>query len=143
MILLPDDLRARLLANRENRGPDHVPVLKMFNPIGAATWLALDLHQDGDTLFGLADLGFGCPEMGAFSLTEIARVRLPFGLRIERDLAFTARFGITVYADAARLAGRITEDERWLAMAARERALSRDPDRNDPTDDEIPRNPHG
>ena len=28
-----------------------------------------------DTLFGLADLGFGCPELGSFSLAEIERLR--------------------------------------------------------------------
>lgn len=119
MILLPPDLRAKLLANGAERGPDHAPLLKLFNPVGAATWLASELYEDGDTLFGLADLGFGCPEMGTFSLTEIASVRLPHGLRIERDLYFRARFGLTVYADAARIAGRITEDERLLATAAR------------------------
>lgn len=125
MILLPPDIRAKLLANGADRGPDHAPLLKLFNPIGAATWLASQLHEDGDTLFGLADLGFGCPEMGAFSLTEIASVRLPCGLRIERDLYFTARFGLTAYADAARIAGRITEDERLLEAAARARELTR------------------
>lgn len=120
MILLPPDLRARLLANGENRDSDHLPLLKLFNPIGAATWLASELYDDGDTLFGLADLGFGCPEMGVFSLTEIASVRLPYGLRIERDLHFEGRFPLTVYADAARHAGAITEDEVRLTFAARQ-----------------------
>jgi hypothetical protein len=59
--------------------------------------------SDGDTLFGLCDLGFGCPEMGSASLAEIAAVTLPFGLTIERDLHFEARFPLTVYADAARI----------------------------------------
>jgi hypothetical protein len=126
MILLPHDLRARLLANGAERGPDHMPLLKLFNPCGAATWLASELDEDGDTLFGLADLGFGCPEMGCFSLTEIASVRLPYGLRIERDLHFTGRFPLTTYADAARIAGRITEAEPLLTSAYRARALLRD-----------------
>lgn len=123
MILLPPDLREKLLANGADRGPDHVPLLKLFNPCGAATWLASELYEDGDALFGLADLGFGCPEMGVFSLTEIASVRLPYGLGIERDLYFTARFGLTIYADAARIAGRITEAEALLSTAARAREL--------------------
>lgn len=125
MILLPPDLRTRLLANGADRGPDHVPLLKLFNPCGAATWLASELYADGDTLFGLADLGFGCPEMGVFSLTEIASIRLPYGLRIERDLHFTARFGLTVYADAARITGAITTSEALLSTAARARELAR------------------
>ena len=66
-------LRIRLLANGGLRHIDPVPVVKFFNPIGAATWLATDLDEDGDTLFSLADLGFGCPEL---------RVVQPVGARL-------------------------------------------------------------
>jgi hypothetical protein len=119
MIRLPDDLRVRLLANGATEiETDHVPVLKLFNPLGAATWLATELDADGDTLFGLADLGFGCPELGAFSLSEIASVRLPLGLGIERDPYFRGRFPLSVYAEAARSLGRITEAERLLSRFA-------------------------
>lgn len=57
MILLTPDLRQRLLANGRERDVDHVPVVKFFNPVGTGTWLATELDADGDTLFGLADLG--------------------------------------------------------------------------------------
>ncbi|MFT6673136.1 MAG: hypothetical protein ACJAVZ_004632 [Afipia broomeae] len=70
------------------------------------------------TYFGLTDLGFSCPELGSVSLSEIASLILPLGLSIERDLHFEARFALTVYADAARLVGRITEDEARLEAAA-------------------------
>ncbi len=63
---------------------DHVPVVKFFNPLGEGVWLAREMDPDGDTLFGLADLGE--PELGSFSLKEMASVRLPLGLGIERDL---------------------------------------------------------
>jgi hypothetical protein len=88
MILLPDDLRKALRANAIRHGialrgglaePDFVPLLKLFNPLGASTWLASELAEDGDTLFGVADLGFGCPELGTFSLSEIAAIPLPYG----------------------------------------------------------------
>ena len=102
MILLTDDLRDRLLANGRQREVDHVPVVKFFNPVGAATWLATELDADGDTLFGLADLGFGCPELGAFSLSELSSVHLPFGLGIERDILFEGSYPLSVYAEAAR-----------------------------------------
>ena len=69
-------------------------------------------------MFGLADLGFGTPELGSFSLREIASVRLPFGLGIERDLYFTGAFPLSVYAEATRRAGRIVEDEARLSAAA-------------------------
>ena len=117
MLLLTQDLRARLIANGKSRG-DHVPVVKFFNPVGSGTWLLSELDEDGDILFGLCDLGFGCPEMGSVSLAEIAAVTLPFGLTIERDLCFEGRCPLTIYADAARLCGGITEDEVRLEAAA-------------------------
>jgi Protein of unknown function (DUF2958) len=121
MLLLTQDLRARLIANGQSRG-DHVPVVKFFSPVGAATWLFSELDEDRDILFGLCDLGFGCPEMGSASLAEIAAVKLPFGLTIERDLCFEGRFPLTIYADAARLCGSITEDEARLEAATVARA---------------------
>ncbi|MGE0022352.1 MAG: DUF2958 domain-containing protein [Hyphomicrobium sp.] len=118
MILLTPELHERLLANGRQRDADHVPVVKFFNPFGAATWLATELDEDGDTLFGLADLGFGCPELGSFSLTEMASVRLPLGLGIERDLFFEGTFPLSVYAAAAHAAGQIVLDEELLQAAA-------------------------
>ena len=112
MELLTPDLRAVLLANAAAHATgaaphDPAPVLKLFNPLGAATWLATELDMDGDTLFGLADLGFGCPELGYFSLSEIAALRLPFGLGIERDLGFSSAVPLSIWADTARRAGSI------------------------------------
>src|SRR6478752_5906182 len=115
MILLPQDLRERLLANGRRRGLDHVPVVKFFNPLGAGTWLATELDEDGDTLFGLADLGFGCPELGSFSLAELRSLRLPFGLSIERDRSFSTRFALSAWAEAARSAGSLIVAEQVLA----------------------------
>ena len=86
MILLTDDQRERLLANGLERGADHVPVVKFFNPLGEGVWLATELDADGDTPFGLADLGY--PELGSFSLAELASITLPFGMGIERTLMF-------------------------------------------------------
>lgn len=123
MILLTPELRARLIANAQAHAaaqasgrpePDPVPLVKFFNPCGAATWLASELDPDGDVLFGLADLGFGCPELGSFSLAELRRVRLPFGLGIERDLFFEARFPLSAYADAARRTGSIRQGTALL-----------------------------
>lgn len=127
MILLPPDIRFALRANDINRRaaqrdgkpePDPVPVLKLFNPLGPATWLATELTEDDDALFGLADLGFGCPELGYFSLSEIASVRLPFGLGIERDLGFETPHRLSVWADAARHCGSILDAQSELRRAA-------------------------
>lgn len=112
MILLTPDLRECLLANGRRRGLDHVPVVKLFNPLGIGTWLATELDEDGDTLFGLADLGH--PELGSFSLAEMQELKLPFGMGIERDILFQGEFPLSVYAQAARAAGRIVIDKRSL-----------------------------
>ena len=121
MILLSDELRARLRAQARARpemlGSDPCPIAKFFNPLGAATWLVTELARDGDTLFGLADLSFGCPELGYFSLREIEAIRLPFGLRIERDLAFTSLHPLSVWADTARRAGSILAAQSFLARS--------------------------
>lgn len=119
MILLTDDLRERLLANGRDRDADHVPVVKFFNPLGTGVWLATELDEDGDTLFGLADLGY--PELGSFSLKELISIHLPFGLGIERDILFTGEVPLSVWGEAARQAGSIRAAERILSATARAR----------------------
>jgi hypothetical protein len=119
MILLTPELRERLLANGRQSGADHVPVVKFFNPIGVGTWLATELDEDGDTLYGLADLGE--PECGSFSLGEMAALRLPFGLGIERDILFEGLFPLSVYVGAAQASGSISVAERTLYRAAKSR----------------------
>src|SRR5450755_4554581 len=80
MKLLTTSLREKLLANgranrdadglpREHGYIDHKPVVKLFTPDGAATWLLTEIDPDDpDRAFGLCDLGFGCPELGYVSL---------------------------------------------------------------------------
>lgn len=119
MILLTDELHERLINNGRQRDADHVPVVKFFNPLGEGVWLATELDEDGDTLFGLADLGE--PELGSFSLEEMSSLRLPFGMGIERDILFTGDFPLSVWAEASRQAGSIHTAERILYQAARSR----------------------
>ena len=112
MILLTGAQQDRLLANGRQRDQDHIPVVKFFNPLGDGVWLATELDEDGDIMFGLADLGH--PELGSWSLGEMQSVRLPFGMVIERDLLFTGDFSISVWAEAARKTGSIRAAERLL-----------------------------
>lgn len=119
MILMPDDIRSRLLANGAAEcETDHIPVVKLFNPCGAAVWLITEMMDDGDTLFGLCDLGFGSPELGYVSLAEIESVENSFGLGMERDLYLSPRFPLSVYTEAARIAGHVTEAADLLTRAA-------------------------
>ncbi|WP_134726922.1 DUF2958 domain-containing protein [Paracoccus luteus] len=112
MILLTPDLREMLLANGRQRDVDHAPVVKFFNPFGIGTWLATEFDEDGDILFGLADLGY--PELGSFSLEELSSLRLPFGLGIERDILFASDIPISLWAEAARETGSIRAAERVI-----------------------------
>lgn len=116
MQLLTKAIREKLLKNgREqekvrgtNAEKDFVPVVKFFNPCGAATWLITEMDpQEPDILFGLCDLGFGTPELGSVSLTELQSVKGPLGLGIERDLHFKGDKPLSEYADEARASGRI------------------------------------
>ena len=58
----------RLRANWDQQQPlkgtdgeiDFIPICKLFNPCGAATWLLTECDEDG-LAFGLCDLGFGTP----------------------------------------------------------------------------------
>lgn len=113
---LTTPLLAKLLANgradaaaiaKDGNTPDHKPVVKFFNPCGAATWLITSLDADGDTAFGLCDLGMGEPELGSVSLRELQSIRGRLGLGIERDYWFKAKGPLSVYAAEARDLGRI------------------------------------
>ena len=87
---------------------DPYPVVKLFTPDGAATWLLTELDpNDLDRAFGLCDLGQGSPEMGWLSLTELQSFRGPLGLAVATDIHFKGDRPISVYASEARLAGRI------------------------------------
>jgi Protein of unknown function (DUF2958) len=78
--LWTDDLLAALAANgkssaagiaRDGKTPDHVPLLKLFTPMGRATWLLTEYHAEDGRFFGLCDLGMGSPELGYISREEI------------------------------------------------------------------------
>lgn len=107
--LLTVEDRVRLLVNAlaDERDSNH-PVLKLFTPDGAATWLISECDPDEpDRLFGLCDLGLGCAELGYVSLREIMEVRGALGLPVERDVHFVADKPISAYAEEARVKGRI------------------------------------
>lgn len=111
--LIPDDLRDRLIENggtgEVQDGFDPFPVVKLFTPDAAATWLLTEALSEGDDirLFGLCDLGLGSPELGYVMLSEIGDVRGGLGLPVERDLYFKAEHRRSTYAKIARHTGMI------------------------------------
>jgi len=117
MDLIPNDIRPQLKANFDDESVDHFPLVKLFCPWGAGTWLLTAMNDDEELLFGLCDLGMGFPELGYVSLSELRNLKGAFHLTIERDLHFTAKASLTVYAEAARRSETITEDGALLRRA--------------------------
>lgn len=120
---IPQLLLAQLLDNAKRqdavRGTDQEldfePVIKLFTPDSAATWLITEAEEDetyGYILFGLADLGMGTPELGTVGLSELQALRGHLGLAVERDRYWTPRGPLSAYVGAALSAGRIVEPER-------------------------------
>nr|WP_145762052.1 DUF2958 domain-containing protein [Variovorax paradoxus] len=113
--LITPELRQQLLANgeasRDNPRFDPHPVVKWFNPCGAAVWLITELDPGNEDLaYGLCDLGLGTPEIGVVSVRELYSIRLMGGaLGVERDLYWKANRPLSEYARLARLAGRIVD----------------------------------
>lgn len=117
MKLLTADIRKQLLRNGRMRQqcdeagkeePDFMPVVKLFTPDAACTWLLTEIDPDDpDIAFGLCDLGMGTPEIGSVSLSELASIRGRLNLPVERDLYFTATKTLSAYADEARAHGAI------------------------------------
>ena len=111
--LIPDDMLAKLIKNdrtgEERDGFDPFPVMKLFTPDAAATWLITEAYpEESDMrLFGLCDLGMGCAQFGYVMLSEIEDVRGKLGLPVERDIYFKAEHRLSTYAKFARRAGMI------------------------------------
>ena len=65
--------------------------IKFFDPCGSFTWFILEYDQE-DTFFAFVKSHL-CPEgeLGYVSLSELQSINGPMGLKIERDLYFTAK----------------------------------------------------
>ena len=87
MKLITKSIRAKLEKNRIAKN-DEDAVLKLFTPDAGCTWLITQIDEDGDTMWGLCDLGLGCMEYGTVSLSEIQTVRGRLRLPVERDRSF-------------------------------------------------------
>ena len=87
MKLITTEIMKKLQKNYETENHEDV-VLKLFDCCGAGTWCITQIEPDGDTMWGLCDLGMDCIEYGTVSLKEILSVRNKLGLGIERDLHY-------------------------------------------------------
>jgi len=72
-----------------NKDPKDIKiVMKLFNPCGGQTWYLYE-KEDDDIYWGFVNLGDSdMAECGTVSMSELMSLKLPFGLKIERDLSF-------------------------------------------------------
>ena len=115
MILLTPEIRAQLRANDPEHGLEHVPVVKLFNPLGPGVWLATCLEPDGDRLWGIADLEMDCAEYGPFSLIELQQLDVGLGLGIERDILFETHTRLRAWLEVIDKVGGIRAAEPVIA----------------------------
>lgn len=85
---------------------DFTPLVKLFVPWGAGTWLLTECDPGG-IAFGLCDLGMGLPELGSLDLQELASIRGPGGLRIEQDLHWSTDKPLSKWSAEAAAHGHI------------------------------------
>ncbi|WP_312417916.1 DUF2958 domain-containing protein [Comamonas sp.] len=112
--LVTADERTRLLAHDAARvagqGIDPPPVLRLFTPDAHATWLLVSLGPaDGDTAYGLIDLGIGMPALGTTKLSNLAGIVGPRKLPVRRDQYFRAVRPLSEYVRLAQEDGSIPD----------------------------------
>ena len=96
MKLMTKEIENRLekypLYSQDGKGEDAEIVCKFFSPVGSWTWYVLEaekFNEDDYEFFGIVINGYGEQEYSSFLLSDLQNLRLPFGLRVERDLYFT------------------------------------------------------
>lgn len=104
------DQRAQLLANGVARATgqpfDPLPVVRLFTPDAHVTWLLAALDPaDGDTAWGLIDLGIGMPGLGTVKLSDLAGIVGPRRQPVKRDLYFRASRPLSEYVRQAQIDG--------------------------------------
>jgi len=93
MQLLTDAIKKalpELYTTEEIKCEDKKIIVRFFNPLGSQSWDIVEGTEDPVSsdwlLFGLCDLGFGSPEWGYVSLSELQNLKVGLGMGIERDI---------------------------------------------------------
>ncbi len=112
--LITEDERQRLLAHGQARADgqagDPLPVVRLFTPDAHVTWLLASLDPaDGDTAYGLIDLGISLPELGTVKLSDLASIVGPRQQPVMRDRYFQPVRLLSEYLRLAEDNGSITD----------------------------------
>ena len=112
--LVTDAQRAALLENGRlaaaGEPHDPLPVVRLFTPDAHAIWLLASLDPaDGDTAFGIMDVGIGMPELGRIKLSHLASIVGPNKQPVMRDRYFQAVHPLSEYLRLAQENGSIID----------------------------------
>ena len=112
--LVTDAQRAALLENGRQAAVgeprDPLPVVRLFTPDAHATWLLTSLDPvDGDTAYGLIDLGISLPELGTVKLSDLASIVGPRQQPVMRDRYFQAMRPLSEYLRLAQENGSVVD----------------------------------
>lgn len=112
--LITDEERVQLLAHGQARAAgraiDPQPVVRLFTPDAHATWLLASLDPaDGDTAWGVVDLGISMPELGSVKLSDLASIVGPKKQPVMRDRYFKAVRPLSEYLRLAQENGSIVD----------------------------------
>ena len=112
--LITDEERAQMLANGRARAAaqafDPLPVVRLFTPDAHATWLLAALNPtDGDSAWGVMDVGIGMPELGEIRLSDLASIVGPNKLPVRRDRYFHAVRPLSEYLRLAQENGSVVD----------------------------------
>ena len=112
--LITEDERRQLLTHGQARAAgrviDPLPVARLFTPDAHATWLLAALDPaDGDTAYGLIDLGISMPELGHVKLSDLASIVGPRQQPVMRDRYFQAVRPLSEYLLLAQENGSIVD----------------------------------
>ena len=112
--LITENERRQLLAHGQIRAAgqaiDPLPVVRLFTPDAHATWLLAALDPaDGDTAYGLIDLGISMPELSRVKLSDLASIVGPRQQPVMRDLYFQAVRPLSEYLRLAQENGSVVD----------------------------------
>ncbi len=112
--LITEDDRAQLLAHGKARAAgeaiDPLPVVRLFTPDAHLIWLLAALDPaDGDSAYGLIDLGLGMPVLGTVKLSDLASIVGPLKRPVLRDLYFRPARTLAAYTELAQRDGAIPD----------------------------------
>lgn len=112
--LITEDEHRQLLdhgqARADGQAIDPLPVVRLFTPDAHATWLLAALDPaDGDTAWGVMDVGIGMPELGHIKLSDLASIVGPNKLPVRRDRYFQAARPLSEYLRLAQENGSVVD----------------------------------